>query len=64
MKTNEMKTVYIIAGDSAYDELFQSLGFEITRDIGQASLVVFTGGEDVWIVWTRTAPYNLQQCIP
>lgn len=47
MKTNEMKTVYIIAGDSAYDELFQSLGFETTRDIRKASLVVFTGGEDV-----------------
>jgi len=42
-----MKKVFIINGSMAYVQLFQELGYAITKDINQADLAVFTGGEDV-----------------
>lgn len=42
-----MKKVYIEDGSSSYVAMFQQLGFAITKDLGQANLVCFTGGADV-----------------
>jgi len=42
-----MKNVYIINGGAAYTRLFTALGFGITVHIGNADLLIFTGGEDV-----------------
>ncbi|KWH03713.1 hypothetical protein WT58_24065 [Burkholderia territorii] len=42
-----MKKVYIVNGSAAYRILFESFSFETTTDIKEASLVCFTGGEDV-----------------
>jgi GMP synthase-like glutamine amidotransferase len=39
--------VCIIDGSGAYERLFLSLGYHVTRDINEAGLVCFTGGEDV-----------------
>lgn len=41
------QTVYIVSGGYAYTEMFQSLGWEVVYSITNASLVCFTGGEDV-----------------
>lgn len=42
-----MKKVFIVNGSGAYRALFQTLGYDITNDLKEASLVCFTGGEDV-----------------
>lgn len=42
-----MKSVYIVNGSYAYVMLFKALGFHVSSDIGNSSLVCFTGGEDV-----------------
>jgi carbamoylphosphate synthase small subunit len=42
-----MQKVFIVNGSYAYMRLFQDLGFHVTSDIAKASLVCFTGGEDV-----------------
>lgn len=42
-----MKKVFILNGNSAYKDLFMSLGFGITFNIKDADLVCFTGGADV-----------------
>lgn len=42
-----MKNVYIVGGGFDYAALFKELGFNITSEITQASLVCFTGGADV-----------------
>lgn len=42
-----MKSVYIVDGSMAYRNLFESMGFQITKLVGSASLICFTGGEDV-----------------
>lgn len=39
--------VYIVAGDSAYRNMFERLGFEVTSSLLKADLVCFTGGADV-----------------
>ena len=42
-----MKHVYIEDGSAAYEALFKALGYAITTDFAEASLVCFTGGADV-----------------
>lgn len=42
-----MKLVYIIHGSPAYNRLFERFGWGVTKNIEEASLVLFTGGEDV-----------------
>lgn len=42
-----MKHVYIEDGSAAYAALFKALGYAITTDFAEASLVCFTGGADV-----------------
>lgn len=42
-----MKCVYIEDGSAAYRALFMALGYAITTDFAEASLVCFTGGADV-----------------
>lgn len=42
-----MKKVFIVNGSAEYRILFESLGFSTTTDLNEASLVCFTGGEDV-----------------
>ena len=39
--------VFIIDGNYQYKQLFRNLGYETTDDLTEASLVCFTGGEDV-----------------
>lgn len=39
--------VFVIDGCSAYERMFASLGYSIVHTIEDASLVCFTGGEDV-----------------
>lgn len=39
--------VFVIDGASSYERLFLSLGYHVVRDIREAQLVCFTGGEDV-----------------
>lgn len=43
----KFKSVYIVNGSMAYVRLFAKLGFHLTKHLGSASLVCFTGGEDV-----------------
>ena len=43
----EKNKVFIIDGDSDYEKLFTSNGWEITNSIVDADLVQFTGGADV-----------------
>lgn len=45
----EGKKVIIVGGDYSYDILFKNRGFEVThiRDMENADLLCFTGGEDV-----------------
>lgn len=42
-----MKSVYIVNSSGAYERMFRSLGYEIVNEIVDATLVCFTGGEDV-----------------
>ncbi len=42
-----MSKVFIVNGSGGYKSLFEQLDFTVTDDITSASLVCFTGGEDV-----------------
>tara|TARA_R110000823_G_C15952958_1_gene502513 strand:+ start:1963 stop:2595 length:633 start_codon:yes stop_codon:yes gene_type:complete len=39
--------VLVVGGGNAYRKMFLSLGHELTNDIAEATLLCFTGGEDV-----------------
>lgn len=41
------KNVYIVNGSYAYVQLFKELGFNVVKNPDEATLAVFTGGEDV-----------------
>lgn len=42
-----MKKVFIVGGGADYVHLFKELGFQVVDKVVEASLVCFTGGEDV-----------------
>jgi GMP synthase-like glutamine amidotransferase len=42
-----MKKIYIVSGSHAYRSLFAKMGYEATQKLSEATLVCFTGGEDV-----------------
>lgn len=42
-----MKLVYIVNGSNWYVALFRRFGWDVTKNIEEANLVLFTGGEDV-----------------
>lgn len=42
-----MKKVFIVNGSQMYTALFRRMGYDIANDLGDVSLVCFTGGSDV-----------------
>lgn len=42
-----MPKVFVVGHDMAYERMFMANNWDITRDIEEASLIQFTGGEDV-----------------
>ena len=42
-----MKKVFIVNGNGSYQALFKRMGYTISNDLSDVSLVCFTGGEDV-----------------
>jgi gamma-glutamyl-gamma-aminobutyrate hydrolase PuuD len=46
--TKTQRTVYVVGGFCAYEEMFKKHGWIVVDNIDDADLVQFCGGEDVW----------------
>jgi len=56
--------VYIVSGNIEYSRMFSDMGWEITANFDEASLIQFTGGADVSPILYGEATYQYTQINP